>query len=176
MFQKLGIQVQLRDIVGKEAGLLRTDTENQSPLPHAENKQSGVQAKHSDAGQPKGTDAKSAVTGKDQRETEKINFVYFQEEKYYDQKHVEEQAVVHGTKKRIEEVRSIENADLLYVVQTFKELHRKQPKHYRIKYLSSLMTEAIDQFMKKSVLNKVQTTNSFDLASLTLSLVLVLLP
>jgi len=54
------------------------------------------------------------------------------------------------------EARSLENADLQYVVQSFIKLQNDQPQHYRLGYLRKLILQAIEEFKRKQVLDKVQ--------------------
>ena len=53
------------------------------------------------------------------------------------------------------EARSLENADLQYVVRSFIKLQNEQPDHYRLGYLRKLLLQAIEEFKRKKVLDKV---------------------
>ena len=67
-------------------------------------------------------------------------------------------------KKQVEhlEERSTENADLQYVVQSFIKLKAKQPNHYRLGYLRRLILQAIEEFKRKKVLDKVQSAKRLE--------------
>ena len=53
------------------------------------------------------------------------------------------------------EARSLENADLQYVVRSFIKLQNEHPDHYRLGYLRKLLLQAIEEFKRKKVLDKV---------------------
>jgi len=84
---------------------------------------------------------------------EEMDFAIFHQKRIYPE-----------VKKQVEhlEERSTENADLQYVVQSFIKLKAKQPNHYRLGYLRKLILQAIEEFKRKKVLDKVQSAKRLE--------------
>jgi len=88
-----------------------------------------------------------------EKQPEEMEFAYF---------HQETPVLPESQKMADElEVRSLENADLQYVVQSFIKLQKERPNHYRLGYLRKLLLQSIDQFKRKKVLDKVQGECAF---------------
>ena len=82
------------------------------------------------------------------KQPEEVDFAHF---------HQEPPVQPESQKKADElEARSLENADLQYVVESFIKLQIEQPHHYRLGYLRKLILQAIEEFKRKKVLDKVQ--------------------